>query len=211
MFTPYRVICVFSFAILVTLLIPTAGSAQYARNRSRRSKNAAAEKKRSLHRLSPELRKHTALLQRALARYLSSGDTFTPYLTSHQFWLELRSSRVGSGPGRRSRQELEVLLRAYRELETDIERIMLDDQLALFGDALELNEVQYERIDAILRKDSEKKFRLLATRGNADASFLQELSTISGESEEMVRKVLFPEQLQIYEKRQTELKMIWTA
>ena len=209
--THNRMIVVFSFAVLLATQASIA-SAQYTRERPTPSKNVA-EKTRSLRSMSPELRRHTALLQRALARYLTSGDSLTPYLTSHQFWLELRGSRLGSrgGSNQRSRRELLVLWQAYRDLEKDIERIMLDDQLALLAEALELNDVQYERIDAILKKDAEEKFKLLSASGVTDRFFLQRLTRISAESEAMIRKALFPEQLVIYEKRQTELKMIWTA
>jgi len=211
MSTHNRMIVVLSFAVLLTtqaLIVP----AQFSKDRSRQSKSVA-EKTRSLRSMSVELRQHTALLQRALVRYLASSDSLTPYLTSHQFWLELRSSRMGSrGTSiRRSRREVLVLWQAYRDLEKDIERMMLDDQLALFADGLSLNDVQYERIDAVLRKDAEEKFKLLSASGTTDRSFLHRLTRISAESEAQIRKVLFPEQLQIYEKRQTELKMIWTA
>src|SRR5687767_13314953 len=130
--THNRMIVVFSFAVLLTTQTVVV-SAQFAKDRTSRSKEVAAEKARSLRGMSAELRQHTALLQRALARYLASSDLLTPYLTSNQFWLELRSSRLGSrgSSNRRSRRDLVVLWQAYRDLEKDIERMMLDDQLAL--------------------------------------------------------------------------------
>ena len=206
-----RMIVFFSFAVLLVMQTGVA-SAQIARDRSTRPRNVA-EIHRSLRSMSTELRQHTALLQRALSRYLTSGDSLTPYLTSHQFWLEIRASRVKSygNTNRRSRRDVLLLWQAYRDLEKDVERIMLDDQLALFGDALDLNEVQYERIGAILTKDADAKFNLLSAGGTTDASFLQSVAKISSDSEAMIREVLFPEQRQMYEKRQSELKMIWTA
>src|SRR5688572_13101257 len=90
-----RMFVVFSFAVLLTAQTLVI-SAQFPKDRTPQSKNVAAEKARSLRGMSAELRQHTVLLQRALARYLASGDSLTPYLTSDQFWLELRTSRQGT-------------------------------------------------------------------------------------------------------------------
>ncbi len=87
---------------------------------------------------------------------------------------------------------------------------MLDDQLALYQHELELNELQYLEAEKILRKDADEKMRLLKEAPDG-ASFINRLTTISLETEASIRKILFAEQERLYNKRQSEPRMIWTA
>lgn len=175
-------------------------------NRNLRSNNRVAENA-SLKGMSAELEKHTRLLQRALARYMTSTG-ITPYIDSVSFWIELRDSRL-TAPDR-SPKDKAALHEAFAKLEDDVVQIMLDDQLALYQHELELNELQYLAIEKILRKDADAKVRLLY-EDPTGGSFIPRLSAITLETEASIRKMLFAEQQRLYDKRQSEPRMIWTA
>jgi hypothetical protein len=151
--------------------------------------------------VADELERQQVVLRHIAARFEAVADRdFTPLLRYPYVWSALRENRmrVVDPNHRLSAAQSKLLEEGYGLLEEEVILSFLDHQLAVFNDALELNEVQMDEVQKALTVDLSQKRMLLSSKDLSAAAFVRKLDSVSDATEKSVLAVLFPEQRKIF-------------
>jgi hypothetical protein len=77
---------------------------------------------------------------------------------------------------------------------------LLDEQMSILDDDLQLEDQQDTDIYKVLKQDIKNKRALINKPSSSDDAFILKLKTISDETENKIKKILYPEQNKTYQK-----------
>lgn len=187
--------------LLAASLIASSGYAQ--NNRLFAVKSIITDVKTQLRLNTEDLRLVSPLIEQEnkdvlliFARFDDDEPEYSPALW--QDVVDRRSdfeSRLQTNLTRRQKAALRI---ARAALERRVLGIIVDDYIYFLVDTLELNDLQAEGIDYLLKRDCRKKHLSIINRYASPVSLQAEIKTIDEETESKMKDVLSPVQLRIY-------------
>lgn len=184
-----KVFVVFAFAA-IALFFSFSISAQSKRVSSDRQAQRSAL-------VTAELDRQRLFLMNMTSRYDSVAvSEFTPYFSYSYVWRALKENRDQLSQQRKglTAPQFAEVEKCYSMLERDVLQQFVDQQLSVFDDELDLNDVQTDEIGKLLNQDLKRKRSLLSTVGLTDREFTDSVAASSEATEKQILNLLFPEQ-----------------
>lgn len=157
-----------------------------------------------LSRLRPLIQKQIMCLEKIFTRYTKKIDAdYIAFWTDMDVWLELKDDRNNFAANLNTiltKEQAQALQRARFDLENTNLSLLLDEQMSILDEELDLDEGQDIDIQKVLTQDIRKKRGLIGSPSPSDDSFLRKLKAISDETENKIKKILFPDQNRTYQK-----------
>lgn len=158
--------------------------------------------KREMKPLLPAIQTQTEGLMKVFAKYEDRIEDGAVFLSiGSDLWEDLRNLRrknATPSSGTLNQRQSAALRTVYADMEKETVTMLLDEELNFWGEDLELTEPQMDELYKISMRDIARKQILLGQP--ASPSFDTKMKAITVETESRIKKVLFPEQIDAWEK-----------
>ena len=154
--------------------------------------------------LRPLVQKQIICLQKIFTRFSEKVDiNFLSFWIDTDVWLELKDDRKFFAVNLReilTKEQTQVLQSARFDLEEENLLDLLDEKMPILDEELDLEDQQEIDIHKVLTQDIKKKRLLINNPSSSDDSLIGKLKAVSDETENKIKKILFPEQNKTYQK-----------